>query len=562
MPPSIDKTKPRACMICKEVKEADDFQSARKCNDCESEIAAVAAEEYRVQNLPSGRLVSVADILGGAWTLMERKGGVHVPMKQKYIRMKDLSPYFLSNEDPPAIAATVTDDATKTALRQKTKASMAFIPVPWCLEQLGFKLCTKCPEDSNIRPLSDFNPQGTGDQLRGNCKSCQGTARSSSLAVAGEVRAQLVAAGGTRECDACHNVKSVISFSVDHPNRCNSCRNAASMARGEAKAAEKPDEYRMCVGCQVAHPLADFDEDNRTCRKKLARSAGYDAMPERRAYHAALNKQKKYWVRFRANKRRENESEYLMHNAAIHSAWYRNNREHVAQWRSESLSTKASTSRDGALQRGIQWELTEDQAVALIIAECVYCGCVSKSGAFGGIDRVNSDLAYVPSNCVPACTTCNKMKGCLDVLTFLERASHLASVAVGGPHERYPDAWVDRAPCSFDQYHARAKAKGFGWELTQEEFAAVQAQACSMCLRPGPSSVDRTDNVPVYSVDTVLPLCTECNYMKKALSNTDFITHVVKIANHGALGFFETVEVVRQKVSNLNTYVNRVGAML
>lgn len=82
-----------------------------------------------------------------------------------------------------------------------------------------------------------------------------------------------------------------------------------------------------------------------------------------------------------------------------------------------------------AVSRQINWELTDEQFYDLVSRECHYCGTppmqqvrivreerrLSKE-KLNGIDRVNSDLGYVISNCVPCCKNCNFAK-----LTFSEQ---------------------------------------------------------------------------------------------------------------------------------------------
>ncbi len=386
--------------------------------------------------------------------------------------------------------------------------------------------------------------------MRGEIKAAKKAARKQK---AEAKHAAAAAANGAppdrKVCCRCKESKLLKSFS-DCRAKCTSCRNLEQHNRGLVKVAAKPDEFKMCLGSGTACRISAFDSGNKTCCQRLANGARSDARPERREYHLRLNREMRYWVRFRAIRRAADEAAYLAHNAAVHGAWYRENREHVAQWKAASLSNKLAAVRACAEQRGILWELTEEQAIALILADCTYCGCVSKLGAFGGIDRVNNSRCYdATGNCVPACITCNDMKACLDVVTFLQRVSHLAAVAVGGPHEMYPDAWEFRRPSPYLRHKANAENKGLTWELTREEFDAIQAQDCTVCLRAGPSSVDRTNNGPVYRAGRVLPFCVECNYMKKNLDDHVFLAHVVKIANHGALARMDSTCIPRQRMS-------------
>lgn len=74
-----------------------------------------------------------------------------------------------------------------------------------------------------------------------------------------------------------------------------------------------------------------------------------------------------------------------------------------------------------AADRGIEWSLSDEEASALIVGDCRYCGkksvanadpTLSRTNAAGlnGIDRVDSSLGYAPSNVVACCYRCNSGK--------------------------------------------------------------------------------------------------------------------------------------------------------
>lgn len=107
----------------------------------------------------------------------------------------------------------------------------------------------------------------------------------------------------------------------------------------------------------------------------------------------------------------------------------------------------------GAKQRNITYSLTREEFRTLIVQDCYWCGdsprrwnryftegvrnkfkdTVSEELAnlqtvyVNGIDRVDSDISigYTISNCVPCCTTCNKMKNNYDKDHFL---SHIKKI--------------------------------------------------------------------------------------------------------------------------------------
>jgi len=86
--------------------------------------------------------------------------------------------------------------------------------------------------------------------------------------------------------------------------------------------------------------------------------------------------------------------------------------------------------RSGALRRGHEWGLTDDEFDQLTSAACFYCDAlpstVFRSGknngefVYNGIDRVNNRRGYVPGNVVSCCKLCNLAKGRLSYADFIE----------------------------------------------------------------------------------------------------------------------------------------------
>lgn len=84
--------------------------------------------------------------------------------------------------------------------------------------------------------------------------------------------------------------------------------------------------------------------------------------------------------------------------------------------------------RMSAKKRGHVWELTDKQAIALMVSSCRYCGCdpgTHNLNGLNGIDRADSSQGYIESNVVPCCGKCNMMKGMRTPDEFL---GHVASI--------------------------------------------------------------------------------------------------------------------------------------
>lgn len=59
---------------------------------------------------------------------------------------------------------------------------------------------------------------------------------------------------------------------------------------------------------------------------------------------------------------------------------------------------------------GISFNLTLQLFLSITSSVCFYCGQLSPNKNYCGIDRVDSSIGYEPTNCVPCCKICNKMK--------------------------------------------------------------------------------------------------------------------------------------------------------
>lgn len=70
-----------------------------------------------------------------------------------------------------------------------------------------------------------------------------------------------------------------------------------------------------------------------------------------------------------------------------------------------------------ARHRGIEWKLTDEEAVMLFRLSCHYCGL--PPNPLNGIDRKDNEQCYEKPNVVPCCTTCNYAKHVMSYAEFL-----------------------------------------------------------------------------------------------------------------------------------------------
>lgn len=93
--------------------------------------------------------------------------------------------------------------------------------------------------------------------------------------------------------------------------------------------------------------------------------------------------------------------------------------------------------KTGAKLRGLFWGLSDKQFFELASQSCFYCGqqpgnvCRSNSEnpsifVYNGVDRVDNNVGYDLSNCVPCCKNCNLSKlnrSCADFIEWAHRLS-------------------------------------------------------------------------------------------------------------------------------------------
>jgi len=87
-----------------------------------------------------------------------------------------------------------------------------------------------------------------------------------------------------------------------------------------------------------------------------------------------------------------------------------------------SVASKWSNYRSGARKRGLSFELERPSFVALIRADCHWCG-----GPGGGVDRVDSGEGYTERNAVACCGWCNRMKNKYAAGDWVDRCSLIAA---------------------------------------------------------------------------------------------------------------------------------------
>ena len=96
-----------------------------------------------------------------------------------------------------------------------------------------------------------------------------------------------------------------------------------------------------------------------------------------------------------------------------------------------------SSYKKAARKRKHEWNIDEDFFRSITKGRCFFCGkepfathAVSTAGdpyIYNGIDRVDSSVGYEEQNCVSCCWGCNRMKGMMSVVEFIQKVRELAA---------------------------------------------------------------------------------------------------------------------------------------
>jgi ribosome-binding protein aMBF1 (putative translation factor) len=297
------------------------------------------------------------------------------------------------------------------------------------------------------------------------------------------------------------------------------------------------NETKNCSTCNTLSHLEAFTKEGKVlktciaCREMDKKKKSNPITKEKRKQQ---QKEQKYWIKHRQNRRDENETEYLKRNAEFMVNWRQNNKEHHRQWQRQNLKHKLYSLKNQARKKNIEWkdEMTDEICKNFMTNACFYCGSMDDDG-LNGIDRMDNNKCYELINCVPCCKKCNFMKKTLDAKTFIERCLHISCINGATGELRY-EAWTDCNRSPYMNYKYRAEKKGLIFEISETTFYTICSQECYYCKRgstkTNKNGIDRMDNNIGYTLSNLVACCAECNFMKAQLSDGDFILQCQKVS--------------------------------
>lgn len=189
-------------------------------------------------------------------------------------------------------------------------------------------------------------------------------------------------------------------------------------------------QLKKCSCSRGPQPLDQFlnkkGKEVATCLKCREKQRKHDHKPERREAHNELQREKAYYKDWRKKQLEERPEDFRKHNNEVSKEWKINNPEYIAKWSRTHVNPRLNALKYAAEKRGIEWHISDEEAKAMLVRSCVYCGHLDLEVRVNGIDRLDSAKPYTLENCLPCCKDCNYMKGTYDPRTFIERAKKIA----------------------------------------------------------------------------------------------------------------------------------------
>jgi len=309
-----------------------------------------------------------------------------------------------------------------------------------------------------------------------------------------------------------------------------------------------------CKNCRDSFKRADENRDSEHT-KELARINAQK--PERKAVKAAWKEDNYETVAMYCLKHRQKQIEtdldgYHKHNAEIAKAWRDKNPYKVLaanKKRCENIEYAFGNYQRTAEIKQLDFKLTKEEFFDIVQQNCSYCGIMQDKG-FNGVDRVDSTVGYIASNCVTSCAMCNYMKGCLDKNIFLQRVEHIMTYNKFIEGRLFPEAFI-KYNSDYATYVTSARNKKLKFKLSRELFYVLTKNECYMCgkqnTKKHQNGLDRIDSKEGYIESNLKSCCGNCNYMKSNYEYKKFMDKCMLIYNHNKI---ENVVIENQVIEN------------
>ncbi len=199
-----------------------------------------------------------------------------------------------------------------------------------------------------------------------------------------------------------------------------------------------------------------------------------------------------------------------------------------------NLKSHYSMYINNSINRNKEIPLQFSEFCNIVVKPCYYCNYF-KEDEVNGIDRINNDIGYELSNCVPCCELCNRMKSFYHPSFFIDKAKIMCGQIKAAPefYEKWKIYYNRSINRTYSAYKSDTIKRDIPFNLTQEEFTSIIMQRCYLCgykQRQG-IGIDRFDNtIREYTLNNCKPCCASCNNAKFNYEYTTFIGHCAAIA--------------------------------
>lgn len=200
-----------------------------------------------------------------------------------------------------------------------------------------------------------------------------------------------------RECGA----KDKKAEKQDNKVICPICKEERELSSAKLARRALLNNNGECLSCSINSSETHISKIN-----KLNKKPKEYHLNKKRLYNKNIDKLKikQYKMTYRSiEKNIEHELEY--------SKQYRIKNKEILKEKSKEYNKtqmgRLRSYKNGAKQRNISFNLTEDEFFSFWQKPCYYCNSEIETI---GIDRKDSSIGYIFNNCVPCCIICNMMK--------------------------------------------------------------------------------------------------------------------------------------------------------
>jgi hypothetical protein len=328
--------------------------------------------------------------------------------------------------------------------------------------------------------------------------------------------------------------KAVDTTINDNKKKCSKCTTEKEL---ECFKGVNGGMTKTCNTCRENNKKQDVKRDKEH-RNAVARIA--ESKPERKTVKKAWaeNNHEKVTLKGMNYRQRQIENDvdgYQRKQAENARKWREQNPERNIEIKRklyDSTNGQYNIYKSSAYQRNIDFCLDFQLYESIVFSPCVYCNQIQERG-FNGIDRVDSTIGYIETNCQSCCQMCNYMKGCCGVDYFLKKVEHILTFngKISG------NLCYEVMPNSNSRYYSDCKhsaiTRNKSFEISREVFDKVRLHDCYLCGKKNSpehrNGIDRVDNNIGYTEENVKSCCWDCNGLKRDYSLDDLFDKIIKI---------------------------------